>query len=791
MQSHTSVIFVLVFVLVPSHTFLITKPNCDDRCGDVAIPYPFGTSPECHRDPIFAVSCNRAFDPPKLFLLNNSAEITKIALDGQVTLLHPIARSCYDSGGAEISSSAQPLTLPPQLTVNDTANKFTIVGCDTIAFIYGKRLDRSFMTGCTAMCDAVEDLAEGFCAGAGCCQTAIPGGVWAAEIELDSFLNYTFVSDFDSCGYAFLVEESAFNFSARNLVNMAEVAAVPVVVDWVAGNGSCEAAQGSDGYACLSGNSRCYNHGNGYGYRCVCEEGYQGSAYLVDGCQDINECANSNLQGCMEKASCTNTIGNYTCSCPKGYSGNGRGPNGCIDIDECADSSLSNCMKKEYCTNTLGNYTCTCPEGYSGNGRGRSGCTNKDNKLPYILIGISCGITTVLIAAIFCYMELKRRSSKAKKQRFFLNNGGFLLQQKLSTRERSPDAVKIFTSSELHAATDGFSAAMIVGQGGFGTVYKGTLSDKTPVAVKKSKQVDPTQIEQFINEVFVLSQINHRNIVRLLGCCLEMESPLLVYEFVANGTLSSHVHKNEKNARPSLFWGARLKIAAETAGALAYLHSAASTAIIHRDVKSDNILLDKNMTAKVSDFGASRLVPADITQLSTMVQGTFGYLDPEYMQTSQLTEKSDVYSFGMVLLELLTSRKAVSFDGVEEERNLASYFLYMLRENRLSEIVDENVWRDGNMETVWRVGRLAKECLNVKGENRPSMKEVAIELEGMMMMHSWSRDEGVVDDEKVGLLLDEEGLINVVDYNGEENGKICDGFDSSWGRFVNEVDGGR
>lgn len=138
------------------------------------------------------------------------------------------------------------------------------------------------------MCDAVEDLEEGLCSGAGCCQAAIPAGVWEAEIELDSFLNYTFVSDFDRCGYAFLVEEAAFNFSARNLVDLEGVDKLPVVVDWVAGNGSCEAARGGAGYACLSRNSRCESIGNnGDGYRCVCEEGYEGSAYLVDGCQGM------------------------------------------------------------------------------------------------------------------------------------------------------------------------------------------------------------------------------------------------------------------------------------------------------------------------------------------------------------------------------------------------------------------------------------------------------------------------------------------------------------------------
>ncbi|KAH6834175.1 Protein kinase family protein [Perilla frutescens var. hirtella] len=385
-------------------------------------------------------------------------------------------------------------------------------------------------------------------------------------------------------------------------------------------------------------------------------------------------------------------------------------------------------------------------------------------------------------------MEFKRRSSNAKRQKFFHDNGGILLQQKLTTcRQRSPHTVKIFTSSELHKATNAFHSSMIVGQGGFGTVYRGELPDKSIVAIKKSKKVDPNQTEQFINEVLVLSQINHRNVVRLLGCCLETEAPLLVYEFITNGALSAHLHNKAKAC--FLRWNTRLKIAAETAGVLSYLHSAASTPIIHRDVKSDNILLNQDFTAKVSDFGASKLVPLDLTQLSTMVQGTFGYLDPEYMQTNQLTEKSDVYSFGVVLSELLTGRKAVSFDKPENEKNLANFFLSMLSQDRLSEILDEDiVVGETNSEHVYAVARLAKECLNVRGEGRPSMNEVAMELEGMILegRQSWARN-GDVDERES--FLDEEGL-NVFG-NGEENGTNIGRFDSIWGHFLAPVNGGR
>lgn len=319
----------------------------------------------------------------------------------------------------------------------------------------------------------------------------------------------------------------------------------------------------------------------------------------------------------------------------------------------------------------------------------------------------------------------------------------------MSSKKNHTDvkATNIFTGKELKKATNNYANDRILGRGGHAIVYRGVLSDSRVVAIKKSRIVDESQIEQFINEVLILTQINHRNVVKLFGCCLEDEVPLLVYEYVSEGTLYEHIHNPRGGSW--LNWQNRLRIAIETATALAYLHSFASMPIIHRDVKSANILLDNVYTAKVADFGASRLIPLDQTHVATLVLGTSGYLDPEYFRTSQLTEKSDVYSFGVVLAELLTGLKPIVRCRNDEQKNLADYFVWSVDNNRLFQIVDRGVLREGNLEQLQQMAELVKKCLELHGEDRPTMKEVTIELEGLRKVtgFSWSNQHGLKEDE--------------------------------------------
>ncbi|CAH2040964.1 unnamed protein product [Thlaspi arvense] len=318
-----------------------------------------------------------------------------------------------------------------------------------------------------------------------------------------------------------------------------------------------------------------------------------------------------------------------------------------------------------------------------------------------------------------------------RKKKFFKRNGGLLLQRELSSSNGNVEKTKVFTSKELEKATDNYNKDRTLGKGGQGTVYKGMLSDGRIVAVKKSEMIDEGRVEQFINELVILSQINHRSVVKLIGCCLETEVPLLVYEFIPNGTLLQLIH--DANEDFPLTWEVRLRIATEIAEAVSYLHNKASTPIYHRDIKSSNILLDDKYKAKVSDFGASRSVTLDHTHLTTIVQGTFGYLDPEYFYTHRLTDKSDVYSFGVVVVELLTGLRAVTSTEAQEGRSLSSYFTHTMEENRLVEILDARIEKDASIEQMMAVAHLATRCLDREGKNRPPMKEVAFELEAIRM----------------------------------------------------------
>uniref|UniRef100_A0ACD5VAQ7 Uncharacterized protein n=1 Tax=Avena sativa TaxID=4498 RepID=A0ACD5VAQ7_AVESA len=342
-----------------------------------------------------------------------------------------------------------------------------------------------------------------------------------------------------------------------------------------------------------------------------------------------------------------------------------------------------------------------------------------------IIIGVASGAGLILLVLIAYYVSYKFKHQRAQilKRKYFEQNRGQLLQQLVSQRADIAEKM-IITLEELEKATNNFDKAREIGGGGHGTVYKGILSDLHVVAIKKPKMMVQRETDEFINEVAILSQINHRNVVKLYGCCLETKVPMLVYEFISNGTLYDHLHVE---GPISLSWDDRLRIATETAKSLAYLHSTTSTPIIHRDIKPANILLDDTLTAKVADFGASKYIPLDKSGLTTMVQGTLGYLDPMYFYTWHLTEKSDVYSFGVMLIEMMTRKKPFPYMA-SEGNGLVAHFSTLFAEGNVMQILDPQVLSEGG-NRVEEIAGIAVACVKLRGEERPTMRQVELRLE--------------------------------------------------------------
>uniref|UniRef100_R7W6N7 Wall-associated receptor kinase 5 n=1 Tax=Aegilops tauschii TaxID=37682 RepID=R7W6N7_AEGTA len=671
----------------------IALPGCKSKCGDVDIPYPFGTTPGCYQ-PGFMVTCNETHRPPKLFLDNGAIpgpgpEVVEVSLANSTVRVGSWVSHFVVGNTSHVQlafSRGSPFVLSAK------ANSLVIVGGGfPVLPLHVCRTGEPF-------------LPDVVCNGIGCCQPSIPIGLRSCRIELSSLdgAGGCPIAPSPSPAPAFnvsvhMVEQEWWSDGSHvyglqqyfmDLLSYPDMSPffVPAIAAWGLGELSCEEAAQRPDFGCHSKNSMCLNSTNGAeGYVCRCSDGYQGNPYMTNGCQ-------------------------------------------------------------------------------GGRGRLAAGII--------FSIGVGSGIIILLLvlAVVFAIKKVKDQKAKMMKEYFFKQNRGLLLQQLVDTdiAERM-----IFSLEELETATNKFDEARILGGGGHGTVYKGILSDQHVVAIKKSKTVIKREIDEFINEVAILSQINHRNVVKLFGCCLETEVPLLIYEFISNGTLYAHLHTDGPQ---SLSWKDRLRIAYEVASSLAYLHSAALISTIHRDIKTSNILLDDRLTAKVSDFGASRGIAIDQSGVTTAIQGTYGYLDPEYYYTGRLTEKSDVYSFGVMLVELLTRKKPTSYvpsEGV----SLVAHFMLLLNQDRLSEILDSQVSQEAGDEAK-EVAAIAAMCLGMKGEDRPTMRYVETKLQGLQSLENTVKGDPEMEEVPVKLRhrtfersrdnADKEGHSNSRRYSMEE-----------------------
>ncbi|KAL8470765.1 hypothetical protein ACS0TY_033365 [Phlomoides rotata] len=354
----------------------------------------------------------------------------------------------------------------------------------------------------------------------------------------------------------------------------------------------------------------------------------------------------------------------------------------------------------------------------------KSYCKHDKSRLKLVLaLSISGGAGVLLLLSITYIICKRKKLSGARK---------YLRSRNMSSYPSTISDIEggfyfgipVFSYTELEEATNKFDPSKELGDGGFGTVYHGNLRDGREVAIKRLYEHNFRRVEQFLNEIKILTALRHPNLVSLYGCTSRTSRELLlVYEYISNGTVADHLHGDRAREAP-LTWPIRMNIAIETATALAYLHK---SDIIHRDVKTNNILLDTNYGVKVADFGLSRLFPENVTHISTAPQGTPGYVDPEYRQCYQLTDKSDVYSFGVVLIELISSMPAVDVTRHRHEINLASLALDRIQRCAFDELIDPSLGNESDPEVrrmTTTVAELAFRCLQMDKDLRPSMYEV-------------------------------------------------------------------
>ncbi|XP_021735291.1 probable receptor-like protein kinase At2g42960 [Chenopodium quinoa] len=280
-----------------------------------------------------------------------------------------------------------------------------------------------------------------------------------------------------------------------------------------------------------------------------------------------------------------------------------------------------------------------------------------------------------------------------------------------------------FTLRDLEMATHHFSATNIIGEGGYGVVYKGLLVNGTEVAVKRLVNNMGQAEKEFRVEVEAIGHVRHKNLVRLLGYCIEGVHRMLVYEYVNNGNLEQWIHGAMRH-HGTLTWEARIKVLLGTAKALAYLHESIEPKVVHRDIKSSNILIDTDFNAKVSDFGLAKLLDSGESHITTRVMGTFGYVAPEYANSGLLNEKSDIYSFGVLLLEAITARDPVDYSRPANEVNLVEWLKVMVGTRRAEEVVDSNLEVKPTTRTLKRALLVALRCIDPDPEKRPKMSQV-------------------------------------------------------------------
>ncbi|XBJ21721.1 hypothetical protein VPH35_000227 [Triticum aestivum] len=645
-----------------------TTRGCQPSCGGVDIPYPFGIGAGCFRKG-FEIECINVGP----VLAGTSLRVLKLSLDpDESQVMLPIGWECYNASDPSDTYEnwdygETTMNNDGVYRISNTHNMLVVVGCNTLGFALSKPTKGSnykyaYQTGCVSFCNNSASAQDGLCDGVGCCHVNIPPGLTDYYFNFHEY-DHSAMMDYSPCDYAFLVDRNNYTFQRSDLkMNTNQI--MPVWLDWAIRVNdsisedilSCKQAAKTGQYACASAHSDCVNSTNGPGYNCKCSKGYEGNAYVDDGC---------------------------------------------INIDECADPAKYPCYG--VCKDTQGWYGCECPAGYRSHDPRTEPCTQQFALAAQISIGAIGGILVLAFLAFFFVL----RKEKQKARDFYRKNGGLTLEKART--------IKIYTRDNLKPI---LKSSNLIGKGGFGEVYKGVVDGAT-VAVKKPNGRSVLEKEQFPNEVIILSQVSHKNIVRLLGCCLEVDNPMLVYEFISKGSLEDNLYRADNEELLDL--DVRLSILEESAQGLAYMHSQIHNKILHGDVKPANILLDENFSPKIADFGISRLLAKGKYHTGNVI-GDMSYMDPVYLQSGRLTDKSDVYSFGVVILELISRKSATD----SENNSLVRSFLECQQKGEsMTELFDKEIATTGDLGFLNKLAEIALECLNLDADQRPSMTNVA------------------------------------------------------------------
>ncbi|KAL6838402.1 hypothetical protein ACP4OV_031647 [Aristida adscensionis] len=492
------------------------------RCGEVEVPYPFGITPNCsYPAPGFNLTCDRTRRTPRLFLGDGDGTMRVINIDPRSsTMLVHSTGAVHISGGSGKWPAGGGFRDDGPFVLSPDYNELVVAGSNVLATL--RDTNGTIITGCSSFSSDLEAYQPSkFCTGIGCCQTFIPKGLVSFDVRSERIVGNNSLQQMQEPAYVFVAKEDWYNNPVRNAIvplsdNSSQRNAKNMAVSVVLTSafrplmGLPPPPDGRDPFQdcpghvsskiCKSDHSSQFQEPAGY--TCVCKDGYDGNPYIPGGCRDVDECKKYKPEdlGCFGE--CINRDGSHKCQCPHGTWGNHSKPGGCIPIP-----------------------------------------TKSTHKGLIIGIGVgsAAGSVFLVLGVIFMTGRFKHMKEIKLKQKYFKQNRGQLLQQLVSQNADISERM-IIPMDELAKATNNFDKARELGGGGHGTVYKGILSNQHVVAIKKSKITVQREIDEFLNEVAILSQINHRNVVKLFGCCLETEVPLLVYEFISNGTLYQHLH---------------------------------------------------------------------------------------------------------------------------------------------------------------------------------------------------------------------------------------------------------